>query len=81
MATWKPTNLITSDYTFYRRPVENDNPFTVIYQNRYGWNFCLSHPSNYVLEKVKTGWDITSSHLATRTPLPNFINDYPEFFV
>lgn len=80
MDSCKLTNLTTSNYTFYTSGIR-DKPFTVIYKNRYGWNFSLTSNSAYVLERVKIGWPLTSDHLTTRTWLPNFVNDYPEFFL
>ena len=56
-------------------------PFTVIFKGTYGWNFSLSDSSSYILEKVKTGWHVDFNTTSTRTHLPNFINDHPEFFV
>lgn len=56
-------------------------PFTVIFKGTYGWNFSLSDSSSYILEKVKTGWRVEFNTTSTLTHLPNFINDYPEFFV
>lgn len=80
MDSCKHSSSITSDYTFYASDISY-NPFTVIYKNMYGWNFSLTDSSSYVLERVKIGWTLTSEHLTTRTFLPNFVNDYPEFFL
>ena len=79
MDSCKPTNSITSDYTFYRRYI-GDKPFTVIYKGIYGGNFSLTDSPSYVLERVKAGWPL-NEHLTSRTLLPNFVNDYPEFFL
>ena len=79
MDSCKPLNLTISDYTFYRNNISNS--FTVVYQNKYGWNFSFKDSSIHVLENAETiGW-LLDEHLTTRTHLPNFVNDYPEFFL
>ena len=80
MDSCKLTNLRTNDYTFYTNNM-SIRPFTVIFKGTYGWNFSLSDPSSYILEKVKTGWDVEFNTTITRTHLPNFVNDHPEFFI
>ena len=80
MTTWKPTNLTTSDYTFYANP-DVDLPFTIVYNNR-AWNFSFNDNWNYLSERCrKHGWPFNADDQSIRTFLPTFTDDYPEFFI
>lgn len=79
MASCKPTNLTTSDYTFYSNS-NADFPFIVVCNGR-AWGFSFNDAWSYVSRQCNTGWLFVLTHQPACTPLPTFTSDYPEFFI